>query len=99
MATKKLNPPKTRNLPGIKILPKLRYVVLGVFKVKKKHINVTSYNMEPFNIKINHFDSRNLLQRPLSLSRPKSNDSLPLLPKKKGPIKEENKFRYQNILS
>jgi hypothetical protein len=30
------NNPKTRNPPGTKILPALRYVVLGVLKVKKK---------------------------------------------------------------
>jgi hypothetical protein len=37
MATKKpINRPKTRNPPEIKILLKLRSVVLGVFKVKKK---------------------------------------------------------------
>jgi hypothetical protein len=29
------NNPKTRNPPGTKILPELRYVVLGVLKVKK----------------------------------------------------------------
>jgi ABC-type xylose transport system permease subunit len=42
MATKKpINRPKTRNPPEIKILLKLRSVVLGVFKVKKKHLNIT----------------------------------------------------------
>ena len=37
MATEKLkNCPKTQNPLGIKILPELKSVVLGVFKVKKK---------------------------------------------------------------
>jgi len=49
MATKNPNPPKTRNLPGIKILLKFRYVVLGVFKVKKKkHLNVTPLSYVTF---------------------------------------------------
>jgi hypothetical protein len=33
--------PEIQNPLGIKILPELRYVILGVFKVKKKHRNVT----------------------------------------------------------
>jgi hypothetical protein len=37
-----INRSKTRNSPEIKKNPKLRYVVLGVFKGKKKHLNVTS---------------------------------------------------------
>jgi hypothetical protein len=37
MATEKLkNCPKTQHPLGIKILPELKSVVLGVFKVKKK---------------------------------------------------------------
>jgi hypothetical protein len=36
------NNPKTRNPPGTKILPALRYVVLGVLKVKKNSIYVFS---------------------------------------------------------
>ena len=69
MATKKLkNRQKTRNSPGIKILPELGYVVLGVFKVKKpKH--KPPHHMKPFDIKINRFGGQNLPQRSLSLSK------------------------------
>jgi hypothetical protein len=42
MATEKLkNCPKTQNPLGIKILPELKSVVLGVFKVKKKNLNIS----------------------------------------------------------
>jgi hypothetical protein len=42
MATEKLkNCPKTQNPPETKILPELKYVVLGVFMVKKKHLNIS----------------------------------------------------------
>ena len=64
MATKKpINRPKTRNPPEIKILLKLRSVVLGVFKVKKKTLKHNPpHHMEPFDTKINCFGGQNLSQ-------------------------------------
>jgi hypothetical protein len=64
MATKKpINRPKTRNPPEIKILLKLRSVVLGVFKVKKKTLKHNHpHHMEPFDTKINYFGGQNLSQ-------------------------------------
>jgi hypothetical protein len=54
MATQKpTNRLKTRNPPKIKILLKLKYVVLGVFKVKKTLKRNPPHHMEPSNIKIN----------------------------------------------
>jgi len=49
--------PKTQNPLETKILSKLRYVVLGVFKIKKKkNLNKTPLHyMEPFDTKINRF--------------------------------------------
>jgi len=47
------NRPKTRNPPKTKIIPELKYVVLCVFKVKKKHLNVAPFIMK--DTKINRF--------------------------------------------
>jgi hypothetical protein len=42
MAVKKpTNRPKTRNPLEINFFSELRYIVLGVLKVKKKHLNIT----------------------------------------------------------
>jgi len=84
MAAKKLiNRPKTWNPP------KLRYVILGIFKVNK-HLNVTSpYYIESFETKINRFGGQNLPQWPFSIS----------LPNRKRLKKVENEVGYQNVLS
>ena len=54
--------------------------------------------MEYFDIKINYFNGQNLPQRPFSLFKPESSDSLSLVTKKRL-NKEENEVRYQNVLS
>ena len=57
--------------------------------------------MEYFDIKINYFDGQNLPQRPFSLFKPESSDSLSLslFLNRKRLNKEENEVRYQNVLS
>jgi hypothetical protein len=78
MTTKKPNiRQKTWNPPGTKILPGLRYVVLGVFYVKKTKRN-PPHHIEHFDTKINHFGGWNLPKRPLSLS-PCRNSTTPSL--------------------
>ena len=58
MAVKKpTNRPKTRNPLEIIFFSELRYIVLGVLKVKKKTSKHNPpYHMKHFNIKINRFD-------------------------------------------
>jgi hypothetical protein len=53
--------------------------------------------MEPFDIKINYFGGRNHHRRQLSLSTPKSDESLSLLPPKKGLENEKNNKIWYKI--
>jgi hypothetical protein len=56
MAVKKpTNRPKTQNPLEIIFFSELRYILLGILKVKKKNLNITSYHMKHFDIKINRF--------------------------------------------
>jgi len=73
---------KTQYPPETKNLFELKSIFLGVLKVKKKKTNCNPFHhREPFDTKINR--GQNLLQGLFSLSKPESNDSLPLFPLKK----------------
>jgi hypothetical protein len=52
---------KTQNLPKTKIFFKLRFIFLGTFKIKKKKAPKLNspYKIEPFDINIDRFSSRN----------------------------------------
>lgn len=80
------NRSKTQNQLKTKNLLELRYVFLGVLKVKKKKITPNlnfPHHTEPFATKINHFSGQNLYPLQLSFSKLESNDSLSLHKKKR----------------
>jgi hypothetical protein len=68
-AKKKKKHPKTLNQLETKKLSELRYVFIGVFKVKKRLKLNSPHHMEHFDIKINYFGGLNLSQRRLSFSK------------------------------
>jgi hypothetical protein len=77
------NHPKTLNQPETKRFFELRYVFIGVFKVKIPNLN-SPHHMKPFDIKIDCFGGLNLpQQQQLSLSKPESNDLFSLFHEKK----------------
>jgi len=82
------NHPKTLNQPETKRLFELKYVFIGVFKVKTPNLN-SPHHMKFFDIKINCFGDLNLPQQQLSLSKPEFNDLFSLLHQKKKKQKRE----------